>query len=1024
MPMSKNFSVMRFIPLCTLLVLLSGFAFSQQLDPNLYNGLRWRMIGPHRGGRSIAVAGIESQPNVYYFGGVGGGVWKTVNGGITWEPIFDSQPISSIGAISVAQSNPSVIYVGTGEADFRSNLTYGNGVYKSLDGGATWKNIGLMASQHISRIAIDPQNPDVVFVAAMGSAYGPGVERGVFRSTDGGSTWQKVLFKDENTGAIDITLDPDNPKTLWAALVHDQRPPWSAYPPVTTNGAIYKSTDGGTEWKPVTGGGLPDGDWGRVGLAVVRGTHGQRVYALIDTKDGGVFKSDDGGQTWAHTSKDPRLGRLWYFGEIYVDPKNADTVYIPNVSIYRSTDAGKTFVAIKGAPGGDDYHALWIDPGNPQRMIFGSDQGVGVSVDNGRTWSSWFNQPTAQFYHVAVDNDFPYHVYGAQQDSGSVYILSRSNDGSITFRDWHPAGAGESGYIAPDPSDSNTIYGGGTYGELFRYDRRTGQAQIIAPDAIRNFGEAHPEHRFTWTSPIVFSPQDPHTLYFGSQYVLRSSNRGNSWEKISPDLTGADPKASQDGPLTVENAKVRGHGVVYTIAPSPVSAGQIWAGTDTGLIQLTRDDGKTWNNVTPSGLSDWSKISIIEASHFAAGTAYAAIDRHRLNDIGPYIYRTRDFGKTWTRINNGIPNGAYVRAAREDRVKKGLLFAGTELGVYFSINDGDSWQPLQLNLPVSPVHDLVIKDNDLVIATHGRAFWILDDISPLRQLTSEIQSEQAHLFTPGTAMRIRATTHGDTPIPPEEPAGENPPPGAIFYYYLKSPAQGEVKLEVLDAKGQVIRTYSSKDKLFEPPTPPAFPMYWFKPENLLSTAAGMHRFLWDFRYSAPPVAQPGYSMFTVAGRDVPREPSGPQALPGSYQVRLTVDGKTYTQHFKLTMDPRVKTTPQDLEKQFSLELKLVQALQQANQAVDDIHAAAQAGKISAEDEKKLAGARRRRGDTDSQAPGVQQAAFAPVIGNLAQLITNIDSADAAPTTQASQAAEKTLAQVQALLKQWEALKSK
>ena len=1024
MPMSKNFSVVRFIPLCTLLVLLSAFAYSQQLDPNLYNGLRWRMIGPHRGGRSIAVAGIESQPNVYYFGGVGGGVWKTANGGITWEPIFDSQPISSIGAISVAQSNPSVIYVGTGEADFRSNLTYGNGVYKSTDGGASWKNIGLVASQHISRIAIDPQNPDMVFVAAMGSAYGPGAERGVFRSTDGGATWQKVLFKDENTGAIDIQLDPDNPKNVWAALVHDQRPPWSAYPPVTTNGAIYKSTDGGTEWKPVTGGGLPEGDWGRVGLAVARGTHSQRIYALIDTKDGGVFKSDDGGQTWAHTSKDPRLGRLWYFGEIYVDPKNADTVYIPNVSIYRSTDAGKTFVAIKGAPGGDDYHALWIDPTNPQRMIFGSDQGVGVSVDGGRTWSSWYNQPTAQFYHVAVDNDFPYHVYGAQQDSGSVFILSRSNDGAITFRDWHPAGAGESGYIAPDPSDSNIIYGGGTYGELFRYDRRTGQAQIIAPDAVRNFGDAHPEHRYTWTSPIVFSPQDPHTLYFGSQYVLRSSNRGNSWEKISPDLTGADPKASQDGPLTVENAKARGHGVVYTITPSPVSAGQIWAGTDSGLIQLTRDGGKTWNNVTPSGLSDWSKISIIEASHFAAGTAYAAIDRHRLNDMGPYIYRTHDFGKTWTRINNGIPNGAYVRAVREDRVKKGLLFAGTELGVYFSINDGDSWQPLQLNLPISPVHDLVIKDNDLVVATHGRAFWILDDISPLRQLTSEIQSEQAHLFTPGTAMRIRATTHGDTPIPPEEPAGENPPPGAILYYYLKSPAQGEVKLEVLDSRGQVIRTYSSKDKLFEPPTPPAFPMYWFKPENLLSPAAGMHRFLWDIRYSAPPVAQPGYSMFTVAGRDVPREPSGPQALPGSYQVRLTVDGKTYTQPFKLTMDPRLKTTPQDLEKQFSLELKLVQALQQANQAVDDIHTAAQAGKISAEEEKKLAGARRRRGESDSQSPGGQQPAFAQVIGNLTQLITNIDSADAAPTTQASQAAEKSLAEAQALLQQCETLKRK
>ncbi|HVG91088.1 MAG TPA: hypothetical protein VNB54_06320, partial [Alphaproteobacteria bacterium] len=965
--MPKLFRVLRFVP-AFVLILLSSFAFSQQLDPSLYNGLRWRMIGPHRGGRTIAVSGVEGQPNVYYFGGVGGGAWKTTNGGVTWEPIFDSQPIASIGAISVVPSNPNVIYVGTGEADFRSNLTYGNGVYKSADGGRTWKNIGLAASRHISRIAIDPHNPDVVFVAAMGSAYGPGAERGVFRSADGGATWQKVLFKDENTGAIDITLDPDHPQTMWAALVHDQRPPWSAYPPVTTNGAIYKSTDGGATWNPVTGGGLPAGDWGRVGLAVARGTNGQRVYALIDTREGGVFKSDDGGQTWARTSNDPRLGRLWYFGEIYVDPKSPDTVYIPNVSIYRSTDAGKTFTAIKGAPGGDDYHALWIDPSNPQRMIFGSDQGAGVSVDGGVTWSSWFNQPTAQFYHVAVDNDFPYHVYGAQQDSGSVYILSRSNDGSITFRDWHPAGAGESGYIAPDPSNSSIIYGGGTYGELFRYDRRTGQAQIIAPDAIRNFGDAHPEHRYTWTSPIVFSPQDPHTLYFGSQYVLRSTNRGNSWEKISPDLTGADPKASQDGPLTVENAEARGHGVIYTIAPSPLKKGMIWAGTDTGRVHLTMDDGKTWKNVSgknPRNTRYWYKISMLEASHFDPEKAFAAIDCHRMDDITPYIFRISNYGGTWEEKDGGIPQGAYVRVVREDPVKKGLLFAGTELGVFFSIDDGDAWQPLQLNLPVSPVHDLVIKDNDLVAATHGRAFWILDDISPLRQFTPEIEASDVHLFQPSTAMRIRASTHGDTPLPPEEPAGENPPSGAIFYYYLKSPAQGEVKLEVLDAKGDVLRSYSSKDQPFHPPTPPAFPMYWFKPEAPLSTAVGMHRFVWDVRYSAPPVAQPGYSMFTVAGGDVPREPSGPQALPGSYQVRLTVDGKTYTQPFKLTMDPRVKTTAQDLEKQFALGLKLAQTLRQANRTVEDIHAAAQAGKISADDERKLAGARRRRGEADS-----------------------------------------------------------
>jgi photosystem II stability/assembly factor-like uncharacterized protein len=999
------------------LLLCSYQIFSQQLDSNLYSGLRWRMIGPHRGGRSVAVSGVEGQPNVYYFGAVGGGVWKTVNAGVTWEPIFDGQPIGSIGAIAVAPSNPDVIYVGTGEPDFRSDLTYGNGVYKSTDAGKSWKNIGLAGTQHISRIAIDPKNPDVVFVAAMGSAYGPGPERGLFRSTDGGANWQKVLYRDENSGAIDVALDPDHPQTVWAALLHDRRPPWSVYPPVTISGAIYKSTDGGSVWNPVTHGGLPEGDWGRIGLAIARGTPGPRVYALIDAKEGGLFSSDDGGQTWTRTGTDPRIrGRMWYFGEIYADPKNPDTVYVPNVSIYRSTDAGRNFAAIKGAPGGDDYHAMWIDPANPQRMIFGSDQGASVSVDGGRSWSSWYNQPTAQFYHVAVDNEFPYHVYGAQQDSGSVYILSRSNDGSITFRDWHPAGAGESGYIAPDPADPNTIYGGGTYGELFRYDKRTGQAQNIAPDAVRQFGEAHPEHRFTWTSPLVFSPQDPHTLYFGSQYVLRSTDRGNSWQTISPDLTGTDPKAPDDGPLTMDTAKVRGHGVIYTIAPSPVRSGQIWAGTDTGLIHLTRDNGKSWSNVTPPGLSDWSKISLIEASHFDAGTAYAAIDRHRLDDIAPYIYRTHDFGKSWKQINTGIPSGAYVRAVREDPLKKGLLFAGTELGVFFSVNDGDSWQPLQLNLPVTPVHDLAIKDNDLVIATHGRSFWILDDISPLRQLTAEVQSESAHLFVPATAMRIRANTNHDTPLPAEVPAGENPPPGAIFYYYLKLPAR-EVKLEVLDSKGQLVRAYSSKDQPFRPPTPPAFPLYWFKPAEPPSASEGMHRFVWDIRYTAPPITQPGYSMSTAAGTDTPREPEGPQELPGEYQLRLTVDGKSYTQPFKLVMDPRVKTSTADLQKQFALELKLVQAIQHAYEIADTM-TRAEARRPSANQESRPTGAARRRAQA---APGQTSAepTFDSVVGTLSQLLVAVDSADAAPTSAESQTAEKALAQLDSVLQHWQ-----
>ena len=1003
------------------LTVVAQFALAQPVDPSLTSGLRWRMIGPFRGGRSNAVAGIEGQPSTYYFGSVGGGVWKSTNGGQTWEPIFDGQPIASIGALAVAPSNPNILYVGTGEADFRSDLTYGDGMYKSTDGGKNWKNVGLRDSRHIARVLVDPQNPDAVLVAALGEAYGPNAERGVYRSTDGGANWQRVLYKDDNVGAIDLAADPDNAQTVFAALLHDQRPPWSSYPPFTTSGAIYKSTDGGATWKQITGGGLPAGDWGRVGLAVARGTHGQRVYALIDTKGGGLFRSDDAGQTWTLASADSRLGRLWYFGEVVVDPKDSDRVYIPNVSIYRSRDGGKTFEAIKGAPGGDDYHSLWIDPANPQRMMFGSDQGVGISVDGGKSWTSWYNQPTAQFYHVAVDNQFPYHVYGAQQDSGSIETASRGNGGSITFRDWNEGGAGESGYIAPDPTDPNIVYGGGTYGELFRYDRRTGQAQIIAPDAVRRFGDPTPKLRYTWTSPIVFSPQDPHTLYFGSQYVLKSTDRGNSWQEISPDLTGTDPKASLEGLLTVENARERGHGVVYTIAPSALKDGQIWVGTDTGLIQLTRDGGKTWKNVTPSGLAAWSKISIIEPSQTEAATAYAAVDRHRLSDAGPHIYRTHDFGATWTEIASGIPNGAYVRTVREDPARKGLLFAGTELGVYFSIDEGDHWQPLRLNMPVTPVHDLAIKDSDLIAATHGRSFWILDDISPLRQISSQTTNAAAFLFAPAKAVRVRASTNHDTPLTPEVPAGENPPPGAILYYYLKSPAQTEVRVEILDSRNQVVRAYSSTDKPWSPPSPPAFPAYWFRPAQAVDTSAGVHRLVWDLRYTAAPIASPGYSMSTVYGRSVPLEPEGPAALPGTYRVRLTVDGKKYEQPLTLNMDPRVPASRQDLEKQFALESRLALGIAEANRTASEVHEARAAGKIDEPTERKFAGGGRRSGG-EAAAPGDHHVTFDQISGTLAQLLTVVDSADAAPTSQALRAADEAMAQLQTLVEEWKKIK--
>jgi photosystem II stability/assembly factor-like uncharacterized protein len=1016
--------------LLILVLLLSCSALSQQTAPDL-SGLRWRMIGPFRGGRSIAVSGIEGDPNTYYFGGVGGGVWKSTNGGITWRPIFDRQPIASIGALAVAASNPNIIYVGTGEADIRSDLTYGNGVYKSTDAGETWTNIGLRDTRHISRIVVDPQNPNVVLVAALGHAYGPNPERGIFRSTDGGATWQKVLYKDENTGAIDIQLDPDNSQTVYAALWNGHRPPWSTYPPLSDFGAIYKSTDGGATWKQINGNGLPqEGPWARVGLAVARGTHGQRVYALIDTKQGGLFRSDDGGEHWSLAGNDRRvLGRLWYFGEVDIDPKDPNTVYLPNVSIYRSHDGGKSFEAIKGAPGGDDYHALWIDPANPQRMIFGSDQGVGISVDGGKSWSSWYNQPTAQFYHVAVDNQFPYRVYGAQQDSGTVSTASRGNQGSITFRDWYTVGAGESGYIAPDPNDPNIVYGGDTYGGLHRFDHRTGQSQTISPVAGEGFGGdiSHAELRFTWTSPLAFSPQDSSVLYFGSQYLLRSNDRGMSWERISPDLTGSQAGTASEGPTTVQNARARGYGVIYTIAPSTLSAGQIWVGTDSGLVYLTRDGGKNWENVTPTGLGDWSKISLIDASRFDAGTAYAAVDRHRLDDASPQILRTHDFGKTWTRINHGIPDGAYVRAVREDPVRKGLLFAGTELGVYVSLNDGESWQPLRVNMPVAPVHDLLVKDNDLVAATHGRSFWILDDISPLRQINESIAASGAHLFTPAPAVRMRANTNTDTPIPAEVPAGENPPTGVIVYYYLHSAVQSEVLLEILDRAGNIIRRYSSNDHPAEPiPTAVPFPMYWFQLPQKLATETGLHRFVWNFRYEPPAVPAPGYSMATAAGQNTPPLPDGPLVLPGTYQIRLTVDGKSTTRKVSITMDPRVKASADDLEKQFALAMRIYKGLQQGHEVmaqIQDFYAKNKANPAASQKLEALAHIQPPTGET-GQRPGRggENVSMSRFLGVLASLAEVVDSADAAPTTQATKAAENALNQLDSLIAQWQKLK--
>jgi photosystem II stability/assembly factor-like uncharacterized protein len=739
------------------------------------------------------------------------------------------------------------------------------------------------------------------------------------------------------------------------------------------------------------------------------------VYVLFDTlngnNEGGLYRSDDRGTNWRRVSNDKRIfGRQWYFGEITADQNNPDVVYVPNVALYKSSDGGKTFTALKGAPGGDDYHFLWLDPDDPSRMIVASDQGTVASVDGGKTWTSWFNQPTAQFYHVTTDNQFPYFVYGAQQDSGTVATTSRSDYGSITYRDWYAIGAGESGYIAPDPSDPNTVYGGSTYGRLFRFDKRTGQSQDISPSAVEEWTTPITEKklRFTWTSPVVFSPQDPKTLYMGSQYVLRSQDRGSSWQQISPDLTGCSPDVARSAsaakePVITQKAVARCYGVVYTIAPSPVDANVIWAGTDTGKIWLTRDGGKTWQNVTfrgasgmepveePGGGHDWSKVSMIEASRFEAGTAYVAVDRHRLDDYAPHIYRTHDFGKTWEKSPPGRV-GAYIHSIREDPVRKGLLYAATELGVYVSFDDGDHWQPLQLNMAVSPVHDLVVHDDDLVVATHGRSFWVLDDLTPLRQINGDVARSIAHLFTPQTAMRVRSDVARDTPIPPDEPAGQNPPSGAIVDYYLGAPAK-EVTLEIVDSRGKVVRRFSSAEKPVDPDKKVAFSPDWFRSPKQPDTSAGEHRFVWNLRYPDPPSLQKNYDISAVYQAGVDGLPRGPLALPGAYQVRLTVDGATYAQPLKVKLDPRLKVTAADLQKQFDLEMQISAAMQQGYAALQ------QRGKIG----------------TQAQAPA-ENDPLGRVLANLASLLEVVDTADAAPTQQAQEAWRELQAELDKLLK--------
>jgi photosystem II stability/assembly factor-like uncharacterized protein len=907
--------------------LLPQICQSQTVPPELLSGLQWRLIGPFRGGRAVAVTGVAGGGSTFYFGSVDGGVWKTTDAGVTWTPLFDGQPIASTGALAVAPSNPQVLYAGTGESDIRSSLSSGDGVYKSTDGGKTWQNIGLQDSRQISRIVVDPANADVVYVGALGHAYGPNDTRGVFKSSDGGATWTRVLDKGPDIGVSDLAIATGSANILFAGTWNAHRPPWSTYPPVQgPGGGLYRSTDSGATWTQLTGHGLPEGDWGRVGVTVA--PDGKRVYAALDAgKKSGLYRSDDGGDTWTLMNSDSRLtSRSWYFMQISVDPNNADVVYIPNVALYKTEDGGKTISIVRGAPGGDDYHQIWIDPKDSSHLVLGTDQGTTVSLNRGQTWSSWFNQPTAQFYHVITDNDFPYHVYGAQQDTGSIAVASRTDHNLITGRDWFMVGGGESGWLSPDPDDPNILYATGVYGSVVRFDRRTSLSQDITPWPLSNFSSEinQRKYRDPWTPVLVRSSVDKNTLYLGTQYVMKTTDGGLRWQQISPDLTGALPTAPTGGPLTNRNAQERGFGVVYSIAPSPLDRDLIWAGSDTGLVYISHDGGKNWQDVTPPNLSSWSKIAMIEGSRFDAATAYLAVDRHRLDDQKPYIYRTRDYGKTWQPIMTGIGATSHVNAVREDTQRKGLLFAGTELGAYVSFDDGDHWQPLQLNLPFASVRDITIHGDDLAIATFGRSFWILDDITLLRQIDTPIAAT-ARLYKPATAVRIDNDVFLGTPLPPEEPTAQNPPDGAILDYYLPS-TSSHLKLEVYDSAGKLVRQYVSGRK---PEKRAAVPIAdrWIAKPIVLENAAGAHRFVWDLRWST---AGSAAELDEEDGRAAPR---GPRVVPGEYQVKLTGDNFSLTQPLKVTMDPRSQATTADLNEQLRLGLEIFGKAIQARRAL-------------------------------------------------------------------------------------------
>jgi photosystem II stability/assembly factor-like uncharacterized protein len=1002
-----------------------------QVPENAYQELHWRMVGPFRGGRTRAAAGVPSQPNVFYIGQVNGGVWKSDDYGRTWNPIFDHESTQSIGAIAVAPSDPNIVYVSSGEGLHRPDLSVGNGIYKSTDAGKTWTHLpGLRDGQQIPALAIDPHDARKLFAAVLGHPYGPSQERGLYLSTDGGQNWKRVISKDENTGASDVEIDPSNPDVVYASMWEVREGPWEDNNEFNgPGGGLFKSTDGGNTWQQLTNG-LPK-DLSQIYVAIAP-SNPRRLYATLATASGklNVYRSDDAGGSWAQITDDPRPSGRIGGGDLSipkVDPKNPDLVYIASTVTMRSEDGGKTWSGFRGAPGGDDYQNLWINPSNGDIILLVSDQGAIITVNRGRTWSSWYNQPTAQLYHAIADSSFPYRVCAGQQESGSVCIASRGNDGAITFRDWHPVGVIEYGYVAPDPLNPDLVYGAGRT-EVSKFHWSTGQVQNVTPVPLRSA-----RYRANRTEPLIFSPVDPHVLYYATNVLFKTTDGGTSWQEISTDLTRESPGPPASVGALVNKGAEKQRGVIYSLAPSYKSLDTLWAGTDDGLLWITHNGGQNWSDITPKELTPWSKVTQISASHFDENTAYASVSRFRINDTHPYIYRTHDGGKTWKLITAGLPDFGPVDTVREDPVRKGLLFAGTENSVWVSFDEGAHWQSLQLNLPRTSMRDLWIKDDDLIVATHGRGFWILDDIAPLREIAPATVNS-AHLYAPASAYRIPRDTNTDTPLPPDEPMAPNPPDGAMLDYFLPSGAS-TVSIDIVDGKGQVVRHYSNTDKpeaTEEELKKQLIPLYWPRPRRELSTAAGMHRWIWDLHYTAPDAMRHDYPISAIP-HDTPRYPLGPNALPGTYTVRLTADGKTSSAPLTIKMDPRVKASSNGLERKFETETHLAsvvsestQALQQAGtirSQLDKLNSQANAKlKSSVEDfDKKLKALAGAPGGFF--APPSQEVTLSRLNGQASTLYQQVWQADAEPTSAQLQAVETVDRDRADLIQRWNQFKS-